>query len=274
VIDAHHHLWQYNDRDYVWMSGEMNALRRDFLLPDLEQVARESAIEGTVAVQARQTIDETEWLLGMASTHRLLQGVVGWVPLCKPDVAGYLEHFASNSKLKAVRHVLHDEPDDFFMLRDDFNYGVGLLQRFGIAYDILIFERHLPQTLEFVDRHPGQVFIVDHIAKPKIKAGELSPWKENVLELAKRDNVYCKVSGMATEANWKAWTPEQLRPYFDIILASFGPERLMFGSDWPVLTLAGSYRRWAETFRSWISELAPAEQDQMARGTAIRAYRL
>jgi L-fuconolactonase len=274
VIDAHHHLWQYNDRDYVWMSDAMLSLRRDFLIPDLKGVAQDSGIDGTVAVQARQTLEETEWLLDLAAQHPLLRGVVGWVPLCEPDVATHLERYVTQPKLKAVRHVLHDEPDDFFMLRADFNRGVRLLKDCGLAYDILIFERHLPQTLEFVDRHPGQVFIVDHIAKPRIKAGELSPWKENLAELAKRENVYCKVSGMATEADWSAWSPVQLRPYFDFVLASFGPKRLMFGSDWPVLTLAGTYCRWAETFRSWIAELSAAEQDDMSRGTATRAYGL
>lgn len=274
LIDAHHHLWRYNDRDYTWMSGAMTSLRRDFLLPDLEAVTHESGVGGTVAVQARQMLEETEWLLDLAVGHPLLLGIVGWVPLCEPNAGADLERFAHNQKLKAVRHVLHDEPDDFYMLRADFNRGVGLLRNLGLAYDILIFERHLPQTIEFVDRHPGQVFIVDHIAKPRIQQGELSPWKETLVELARRDNVYCKISGMATEADWTEWTAEQLRPYFSVALEAFGPKRLMFGSDWPVLTLAGTYRRWVDTFCSFIAELSPAEQDAICAGTARRAYRL
>lgn len=274
LIDAHHHLWRYNNRDYGWMSNDMIALRQNYLLPELEQVTRASGVTGTIAVQARQTLEETESLLQMAAANPLLQGVVGWVPLIAPNVADDLDRFAADPRLKGVRHVLHDEQDDFYMLRDDFNRGVSLLASRGLAYDILIFEKHLPQTLTFVDRHPNQIFVVDHIAKPKIRAGELSPWHKNLAELARRENVYCKISGMATEADWTAWTQEQLRPYFDAVLQAFGPSRLMFGSDWPVLTLAGSYQRWVETFRWFIADLSPHEQEQIGRGTAIRAYRL
>jgi L-fuconolactonase len=274
TIDAHHHLWEYNDRDYVWMSGEMTVLRRNFLVPDLQEAVRESGVDGTVAVQARQMTEETEWLLDLAGRNDLIRGVVGWVPLVAPDAGRHLQRFAQNSKLKGVRHVLHDEPDDYYMLREDFNRGISLLRSFGLAYDILIFERHLPQTLEFVDRHPGQVFIVDHIAKPRIKAQVLSPWRERIKELAKRENVYCKVSGMVTEADWKSWTADDLRPYFDIVLSAFGPKRLMFGSDWPVLTLAGSYKTWMDTFRSFIAELSVDEQESVRRSAAIAAYRL
>lgn len=274
LIDAHHHLWRYNNRDYGWMSNDMIALRQNYLLPELEQVTRASGVTGTIAVQARQTLEETESLLQMAAANPLLQGVVGWVPLIAPNVADDLDRFAADPRLKGVRHVLHDEQDDFYMLRDDFNRGVSLLASRGLAYDILIFEKHLPQTLTFVDRHPNQIFVVDHIAKPKIRAGELSPWQKNLAELARRENVYCKISGMATEADWTAWTQEQLRPYFDAVLQAFGPSRLMFGSDWPVLTLAGSYQRWVETFRWFIADLSPHEQEQIGRGTAIRAYRL
>jgi L-fuconolactonase len=252
----------------------MGALRRDYLVPDLESVTEESGVTGTVAVQARQTLAETEWLLDLAAQHPLILGVVGWAPLCDDGAAAELERLAQNQRLRSVRHVLHDEPDDFFMLRGDFNRGVALLRNLGFAYDILIFERHLPQTIEFVDRHPGQVFVVDHIAKPRIRERIVSPWRENIAELAKRENVYCKVSGMATEADWGAWTREQMRPYFDTVLEAFGPRRLMFGSDWPVLTLAGSYRQWADTFRSYISELSEDEQREMSEGTARRAYRL
>jgi L-fuconolactonase len=274
LIDAHHHLWRYNPRDYAWMSAEMISLRRDFLVPDLEKVAQESGVTGTLAVQARQTLEETEWLLELAARHPLLLGVVGWVPLVAPDILGQLDRLAANSKLKAVRHVLHDEPDDAYMLREDFNRGVSLLHARGLVYDVLIFERHLPQTLTFVDRHPRQVFVVDHIAKPRIREGILSPWKENLVELGRRENVYCKLSGMVTEAAWHQWSLAQLRPYFDAALTAFGPDRLMFGSDWPVLTVAGSYRQWVETFLALIAELSTDEQEQICAATARRAYRL
>lgn len=274
MIDAHHHLWKYNDRDYIWMSDEMKALRRDFLVPELQQVMRDSGVRGTIAVQARQTIEETEWLLDLAVNNDFILGVVGWAPLAAGNAAAVLDRFARFPRLKALRHVLHDDPDDFYMLRADFNRGINMLRSSGLAYDILIFERHLPQTLEFVDRHPGQIFVMDHIAKPRIRDGILSPWRDWMEELAKRENVYCKISGMTTEADWKTWTPETLRPYFDVVLHAFGPGRLMFGSDWPVLVVAGGYKNWVDTFRSFIAELSSDEQESICSGTAMTAYRL
>jgi L-fuconolactonase len=273
-IDAHHHLWRYNDRDYVWMSDEMNVLRRDFLVPELEAVLAQSGIGGAVTVQARQSIAETRWLLELARTTEIIRGVVGWVPLTQPDLRETLEEFAANPKLKGVRHVVHDEPDDDYLLRDHFNRGIGLLKDYGLVYDILIFERHLPQTLAFVDRHPNQIFIVDHIAKPRIHAGILSPWREFLGELARRENVFCKVSGMVTEAGWKDWTPADLAPYFDVVLSAFGPKRLMFGSDWPVLNLAADYARWVETVDRSFARLSEQERHRIWGETAIEVYRL
>ena len=255
VIDAHHHLWKYNDRDYVWMTGAMTGLRRDFLIPELQQVMHEAGVEGTVAVQARQMTEETAWLLELAARHPFILGVVGWVPLIDAAVEKDLERFAQSSRLKGVRHVLHDEADDNYMLREDFNRGVSLLKKYRLRYDILIFERHLPQTLALVDRHPGQVFVVDHIAKPRIKDKVISPWKERCTCSPGARTSYCKVSGMATEADWMHWTAEDLRPYFDVVLSAFGPKRMMFGSDWPVVTMAGGYTKWMTAFLSFIHEL-------------------
>ena len=273
-IDAHHHLWRYNDTDYVWMSAEMDVLRRDFLLPGLERVLAESGINGAVTVQARQSLAETRWLLDLGRTSDIIRGVVGWVPLTQPDLTESLDELAGNPKLKAVRHVLHDEPDDDYMLRDDFNRGIGLLADYGLVYDILILERHLPRTLAFVDRHPNQVFVVDHIAKPRIRDRELSPWRELIGELARRENVYCKVSGMVTEADWNAWTPAGLAPYFDVVLSAFGPRRLMFGSDWPVLNLAAGYARWVEVLDQVFAQLSERERSAIWGETATEAYRL
>lgn len=274
LIDAHHHLWEYNSRDYAWMTDEMAALRRNFVVPELVEVVRESGVDGTVVVQASQTLYETNWLLDLARQNSILFGVVGWVPLTAPDVRAHLEKFGHEPKLKSVRHVLQDESDDFFVLREDFNRGVDLLKQFNLAYDILIFERHLPQTIEFVDRHPQQVFIVDHIAKPRIRENLLSPWKKNIQELAMRENVHCKISGMVTEADWAAWTEDQLRPYIEVVLSAFGPKRLMFGSDWPVLTLASNYKQWVDTLRRVISDLSADEQEEICWRTAKRAYQL
>jgi len=256
------------------MSGAMGPLRRDFLIRELEDAQRDSGVSSSVAVQARQSIEETECLLDLAAQHPPIAGVVGWVPLCDAAVEGYLERLSLNDRLRAIRHVLHDEPDDHFMLREDFNRGVALLKRFRLAYDILIFERHLPQTIAFVDRHPEQVFVLDHVAKPRIREGVLSPWKENIAELAKRPNVYCKLSGMVTEADWTHWTIEDLRPYVDAVLSTFGPRRMLFGSDWPVLTLAGGYSTWINTVRSLIADLSPSEQKSIWREAAIEAYGL
>jgi L-fuconolactonase len=273
-IDAHHHLWRFNDRDYVWMSPEMTVLRRDFLVPDLQAVLQASGIGGTVAVQARQTVEETRWLLGLRREAAMIRGVVGWVPLADADLRRYLDEFADDPGLKGVRHVLHDEPDDLYMLREDFNRGISLLREYALVYDLLVFERHLPQTIEFVDRHPGQVFVLDHIAKPRIREGSLSPWRERMLELANRENVYCKLSGMVTEADWGGWTYGDLEPYLDVVLEAFGPRRLMFGSDWPVLLLAAPYEVWVGAVSRKLETLSADEQDSIWRGTASAAYRL
>jgi L-fuconolactonase len=210
----------------------------------------------------------------LAGESSPIRGVVGWVPLVDARLGECLDRLSQNPRLKGVRHVLHDEADDFYMLREDFNRGVDQLHARGLAYDILVFERHLPQTIQFVDRHPNQVFILDHIAKARIRERILSPWKENIQALAKRDNVYCKLSGMVTEARWNSWTRDDLVPFFEIVLSAFGPKRLMFGSDWPVLTLASSYKKWSDTVRFLIGALSADEQELVSSGSAIEAYRL
>ncbi len=252
----------------------MGLLRRDFLIQDLMDVLEESDIEGVVTVQARQSLAETQWLLELARHHDFIRGVVGWVALSDPKVDRDLEHFCTNAKLKSVRHVLHDEPDDFYILREDFNRGIKLLKDFGLRYDLLIFERHLPQTIQFVDRHPNQIFILDHVAKPKIKEGVISPWRENITELARRENVFCKLSGLVTEAGWQSWTEADLDPYLQVVLAAFGATRIMFGSDWPVMLLGSSYKRWVGIVQRGISHLSEYEQERILGKTATEVYRL
>jgi L-fuconolactonase len=274
VIDSHHHFWNYNPKDYGWISDPMAVLRRDFGPEDLRKEIAGAGVDGVISVQARQTVEETRWLLDLAAKNDFIRGVVGWVPLVDDTVGAWLEKFAKHPKLKSVRHVIQDEPDEHFILRDDFNRGIRELKRFKLRYDILVFERHLPNTIEFVDEHPNQVFILDHMAKPRIKAGIVEPWRQNLCTLARRPNVYCKLSGVVTEADWNAWTPEQLRPYFDTALHAFGPKRLMFGSDWPVCLVASDYARWVRTVREWAAPLSPAEQDRIFGGTAIEAYGL
>lgn len=250
----------------------MDSIRRDFLIEELNEVRRQGSIDAVVTVQARQSLTETDWLLDLASRHGVMRAVVGWVPLTDSSIASVLEHYSTFTKLRSVRHVLHDEADDFYMLRNDFNNGIALLQEFGLCYDILVFERHLPQTIKFVDRHPNQVFILDHIGKPRIRDRALSPWRENIHELAKRENVYCKLSGLVTEANWNEWTEPDLRPYIGVVLEHFGPERVMFASDWPVSLVACTYARWVDIVTRAISQLTSAEKHAVFGGTAKKAY--
>ncbi|MBL8174249.1 MAG: amidohydrolase family protein [Bryobacterales bacterium] len=274
AIDAHHHLWNYSAEEYGWISDDMAVLRRDFTPAGLKERMDAAGVAGAVAVQARQSVVETEWLLQLASKNDFMMGVVGWLPLASPGVGRYLERWGGNGKWKGVRHVVQDEPDDRFLLGEAFQAGVGELEGSGLVYDILIYERHLPVAVEFVDHHPRQRFVLDHVAKPRIRDGAISPWRENLRELARRENVYCKVSGMATEADWKDWTGEGLRPYFEVALEAFGPARLMFGSDWPVLEVAGTYGKWVETVREWVLGLSEDEQRRILRETAVEAYGL
>jgi L-fuconolactonase len=273
-IDAHQHLWRYLPPGPTWMADGMEVLRRDFLLDDLRAVTTDASVKGTIVVETERTIEETEWLSQVASSVDLICGVVGWAPLTDPAIEFHLERVASLPKMKAIRHPIHDEADDQFVLRDDFNQGVSALKQFDLGYDILIFEKHLPQTIQFVDHHPDQVFILDHIAKPRIRDRVLSPWKENITELARRPNVYCKISGMVTEADWAIWSGAYLYPYMEIVLEAFTPKRTMFGSDWPVVTLASSYRRWIDTVRGAVAQLSTTEKERILSGTAIEAYRI
>ena len=256
------------------MADGMEGLRRDFLIEDLRAVTAEVGVTGTIVVETERTIEETGWLSLVAASDDLIRGVVGWAPLTSPGVVAELERIASLPKMKAIRHPIHDESDDQFVLRDDFNRGVAALKQFDLRYDILIFEKHLPQTIQFVDRHPDQVFILDHVAKPRIRDRVFSPWRENIGKLARRSNVYCKVSGMVTEADWHAWSEEDVSPYIEIVVEAFTPNRLMFGFDWPVMTLASSYRRWMATIQSAIAQLSLTERERILGGTAVEAYSL
>jgi L-fuconolactonase len=273
-IDAHHHLWKFDAKEYGWIDEEMRVLRRDFLPADLHKEMAAAGISGAVAVQARQTVEETRWLLELAGQNEFMKGVVGWVPLIDPNVGAVIEKFAANAKLRGIRHVLQDEPDENHILRADFNRGIRELARHNLTYDILIFERHLPQTIRFVDQYPNQKFVVDHLAKPRVRYKAISPWREHMRELAKRPNVYCKISGLATEADHKKWTEEQLQPYIDTVLEAFGAKRAIFGSDWPVCLLAIGYQRWVNIVGKAAARLSIAEQQRLWAETAVEAYGL
>jgi L-fuconolactonase len=273
-IDAHHHLWRYSDEEYGWIDDSMGVLRRDFLPTDLTSEMSAAGVDGALAVQARQTLEETRWLLELADDCDAIRGVVGWAPIATPEFQAILEQFGERPKLKGLRHVIQAEPDENFILRDDFNAGIRALQNTGLVYDILIYERHLPQTVQFVDVHPKQVFVLDHIAKPRIREGVLEPWASQIRELARRENVWCKVSGMVTEADWKHWAPEGLRPYLDVVVEAFGTNRLMVGSDWPVCLVGCGYRQWFELLREYFAAFGEAERDKVFGLTATEVYRL
>ena len=273
-IDAHHHLWRYTPEEYGWIDDAMRALRRDFLPEDLTVAMRASEVDGAVVVQARQTLEETRWLLELANGCVAIRGVVGWAPIAGTEFQASMEEFACRPKLKGLRHIVQAEPDENYLLREDFNHGIRAMQGSGLVYDILIYERHLPQAIEFVDRHPEQVFVLDHVAKPRIREGVLEPWATRMREFAKRENVWCKVSGMVTEADWGAWTPETLRPYLDVVVEAFGPERLMAGSDWPVCLVACGYAQWFEVLERYFGGFSETERDAVFGGTATSVYRL
>jgi len=274
IIDSHHHFWKYDPIEYAWIDDSMKKIRAEFLPDDLKLTIQEANVDGVVSVQARQSLDETDWLIGLANQNNFIKGVVGWLPMFQKDIEGYLEKYSEEKLLKGVRHVIQGEPDPAFMLRKDFNHGISLLKNYSLVYDILVVERQLPNTIRFVDQHPDQVFVLDHIAKPLIGKKELSPWKENIRELAWRENVNCKISGMVTEADYQRWTTSQLLPYFEVILEAFGPDRLLFGSDWPVCLVATSYKNWMELVQKNIASLSDTEQLKIMGGNATRLYQL
>jgi L-fuconolactonase len=225
-------------------------------------------------VQARQSLDESRWLLELAEAASIIRGVVGWVDLRSPNVAQELKEFAEHPKFVGVRHVVQDEPDDQFMLREDFQRGIAALRRFGLTYDLLVFPRQLPAAVALAEKFPEQPFVLDHLAKPPIKAGAISPWREQIQALAKLPNVACKVSGMATEGDWQSWRTEDFEPYLDVVFEAFGPDRLMFGSDWPVCLLAGSYNRVLGLAQDYVRRFGADTNAKFFGANAARFYGL
>lgn len=249
-------------------------IRRDFLPPDLAREMARVGIEGCVAVQAQQTVAEARWLLSLADEHAFIKGVVGWVDLQSSRVEEPLAELARHPRFVGVRHVVQDEPDDNFMLRPAFQRGIGKLRLFNLAYDLLVFPKQLPAAIQLVANFPEQRFVLDHIAKPFIRDGAISPWREQIRELAKAPNVWCKVSGMVTEAKWDGWHAEDFRPYLDVVFAAFGGERLMFGTDWPVATLAGSYEQVHGLAADYTRSLTAEAREKFFGGNAAAFYQL
>ncbi|OHX66616.1 amidohydrolase family protein [Flammeovirga pacifica] len=253
-IDSHHHLWKYSTIEHSWINDSMSVLKQDFLPNDLWSEMAQSGYEGCVAVQASQTEKETQFLLSEAAINPFILGVVGWVNLCHSNVRERLNYFSQFSGFKGVRHVLQDEADDQFMLREEFLNGISFLKEFNLTYDILIFPKHLPFAIELVDKFPDQPFVIDHIAKPDIKNDDTTEWAENIKKIASFQNVYCKLSGMVTEADWNDWSVEQLHKYIKIVVDAFGIDRVMIGSDWPVCKLAGEYSTVMQVVESYFNE--------------------
>jgi L-fuconolactonase len=274
LIDSHQHFWKYDAAEYGWIDERMSILQRDFLPADLELPLKAAGFDACVAVQARQTLGETAWLLELADRSPFVVGVVGWVDLCSPDARAQLERFAKHPKLVGVRHIVQGEPDDRFLLRADFGRGIALLEQFGLAYDILIYPRHLAVAAEFVKRFPRQRFVLDHLAKPEIARGEIRGWARDVRALAAGPNVHAKLSGLVTEADWQRWTPDQIRPYLDVAFECFGPRRLMIGSDWPVCTLAGDYGRAMAVVTEYLKNRPAAEREAVLGGNARQIWNL
>ena len=274
MIDAHHHLWRYQASEYDWVDGFMSVLKRDYLPEDLEPELKGAGVSGTVVVQARQSLEETRWLLKLAEEHSFIRGVVGWLDLRSPDLDRQLKEFASHSKLVGVRHVIHDEPDDAFMLEPGFRKGIACLEAHGLCYDQLLFPKHLERARVLVESLPAQRFVLDHLGKPEIKAGLLEPWSRDLKALAALPNVWCKLSGMVTEADWRSWTSADLLPYMETVLELFGPDRILVGSDWPVCRLAGEYSKVMQIVPEFIASLGQADQKKILFQNAIECYQL
>ncbi len=273
-VDSHQHFWRYSVEEYGWIDEPMAALRRDFLPEHLRPLLAEHEVDGCVAVQARQTLAETEWLLDLADADPWILGVVGWVDLCAEDVCLQLEQVGERPRLRGVRHIVQAEPDPAFMQRGDFQRGIAALERHGLCYDVLVFPNQLPSAIELCRAFPRQPFVLDHLCKPYVSRHELEPWRGHLVELAAMPNVCCKISGLVTEADWRRWRPEDLRPYLDAALEAFGPERLMFGSDWPVCLVAADYDAWRQVVTEWTASLSVAEQQWLQGGSCARFYGL
>jgi L-fucono-1,5-lactonase len=272
-IDAHQHFWRYEPAQYPWIGDTMATLRRDYLPADLSPELARAGIDATIAVQASQTVAETEWLLALAATHPFVAGVVGWVDLRSDTVPDTLARLAANPKLVGIRHIVQSEPDDRFLLGSDFCRGIAALRGFDLPYDILIYPRHLPVAIDFVARFDDQPFVLDHLAKPEIRSGAIETWARDLARLAAAPNVCCKLSGLVTEADWKDWTSDQILPYLDVAFDCFGAARLIAGSDWPVCTVAADYRRTMAVVTDYLERRSASDREAVLGGNARRVWR-
>lgn len=273
-IDAHQHFWKYNTKDYVWIDDRMEILKRDYLPDDLAKEQRKSGYTGSITIQARQTEQENEFLLKLAENNPGIKGIVGWVDIQADNVEEYLNYYSKFEKFCGVRHVIHDEPDIDFMLNPAFINGMSKLQKYGLTYDILIFTQHMPNTIKLFGKFPGQKFVIDHIGKPLIKDKILEPWDKYMQILGDFPNVYCKLSGMVTEAELNNWKPSDFKPYIDIVYEAFGEDRMMIGSDWPICKLAGEYTRVMKIVENYFSSFPEDIQEKIFSGNCMDFYNI
>jgi L-fuconolactonase len=273
-IDAHQHFWKYDPVRDSWIDDHMTAIRRDFLPADLKPLLTQNTIAGSIVVQSDQSENENLFQLSNAFKHDFIKGVVGWVDFTRNDIDELLQEYAAVEKLKGFRHILQGESDRAFMLGNAFQKGIGSLKKLGFTYDILVFQDQLQYVNQFVRLFPDQPFVLDHIGKPNIAQRDIESWKKEIKELTKNENVYCKISGLVTEANWKNWTPDDFKPYLDVVVANFGISRIMYGSDWPVCLLAASYEQTIDIVESYFRDFSINEQEMFFGGNAVKFYKL
>ena len=273
-IDSHQHFWNYDPARHGWINEDMKVIQRDFMPVDLKPLLDRNGFDGCVAVQVDQNLAENEFLLTLANANPCIKGVVGWVDLQSDTIESTLAKLHAHKKLKGFRHILQGEDDEAYMLRPAFKYGIGKLQKYGFTYDILIFPNHLRNAARLVAEFSDQWFVIDHLAKPYIKAGDIVGWRKDVQAFSGFPNVSCKVSGMVTEADWKDWKKEDFRPYLDVIVEAFGTERLMFGSDWPVCLCAADYDEVVGIVEDYFSSFPASEKAAVWGGNAMKFYNL
>ncbi|QKJ63432.1 amidohydrolase [Flavobacterium sp. M31R6] len=273
-IDSHQHFWKFHPVKDSWINDDMKILQRDFFPPDLHSLLKENSIDGCVAVQADQSEEETHFLLELASANDWIKGVVGWIDLRSKNLEDRLQYFSQYKKLKGFRHIVQAEPEDDFLLRDDFCAGISKLAQYNLTYDLLIFPKHLPYAVELVKRFPQQSFVIDHLAKPDFKQFDFSLWEKGIREIANCPNVFCKVSGLVTEADWNNWKESDFTYCLDVVTEAFVMNRLLFGSDWPVSLLAASYEQSCGILVHYFSKFSTEQQDKFWGGNAIEFYNL
>ena len=272
IIDAHQHFWNYDPSRHTWINDTMSVLKRDFLPADLDPVLSANGVDGTIAVQVETSLSETEFLLRLAQFSKKIFGVVGWIDLTAPDIETQLHTCVGRPKLCGFRHIVQDEPDDTYLLREDVIRGIRAVGGCGFTYDILVYPRQLPAAIELVSRCEKQKFVLDHCAKPFLKTRQFKPWASQIRELAQSPNVFCKLSGLVTEADWRSWQPADFLPCLDLVVEAFGPSRLMFGSDWPVCLLAGEYRQVKELIANYLRQFPANERRLIFGGVAAQFY--